>query len=47
MVFGIPTWAIKGRRVAGESTQEIADDFGISKNDVAAALAFEGVELAA
>jgi uncharacterized protein (DUF433 family) len=42
-VKGVPTWAIKGRAAAGESTSEIADDFGIARSLVSAALKFEGV----
>lgn len=44
MVEGIPTWAIKGRWTAGELPDEIADDFGIGKEEVIDALSFEGVE---
>lgn len=44
---GVSTWIIKERMEAGESHDEIADDFGISLSDVHIALEFEGVELAA
>lgn len=42
-VKGIPTWVLKGRWQAGESNSDIADDFGIKKEDVREALKFEGV----
>jgi uncharacterized protein (DUF433 family) len=42
-VKGTPTWVIKGRYEAGESDSDIAEDFGIKKNEVRAALKFEGV----
>ena len=47
MVKGVPTWALKGRSLAGEPVSEIAQDFGISEPDVKAALTFEGVQPAA
>jgi uncharacterized protein (DUF433 family) len=40
-VNGTPTWALRGRQIAGESVQEIADDFGLYVDDVRSALAFE------
>ena len=40
-VHGVPTWAIHGRELAGESDNEIAEDFGITLHDVKAALDFE------
>jgi uncharacterized protein (DUF433 family) len=42
-IHGIATWAIKGRYQAGESDQDIAEDFGINVPDVRKALKFEGV----
>jgi Protein of unknown function (DUF433) len=33
-VNGVPTWALKGRYQAGESIEEIVEDFQISKDDV-------------
>jgi uncharacterized protein (DUF433 family) len=42
-VRGIATWAIKGRYQAGETDQEIAEDFGIDVPDVRKALKFEGL----
>lgn len=46
-VEGIPTWAIKGRALAGESLEEIAEDFGLETGEVLKALKFEGLERAA
>jgi uncharacterized protein (DUF433 family) len=42
-VKGTPTWVIGGRWNAGESDSDIAEDFGIEKEDVREALKFEGV----
>jgi uncharacterized protein (DUF433 family) len=42
-VKGTPTWIIKGRFDAGESDSDIAEDFGIARDDVREALKFEGV----
>jgi uncharacterized protein (DUF433 family) len=44
-VSGVPTWVFKGRWEAGESLDEIADDFSVPNSDVVAALEFEGVDL--
>jgi uncharacterized protein (DUF433 family) len=41
-VHGTPTWAVKGRWVAGESVEEIAEDFSLEKALVRDALLFEG-----
>jgi len=46
-VAGVPTWAVKGRWEAGESLQDIADDFTLLEAQVAAALKFEGVDASA
>ena len=46
-VHGIPTWAIRGRMLAGESVAEISDDFGLEDHEVIAGLKFEGPELEA
>lgn len=46
-VSGVPTWAIKGRWVAGETLDEISEDFGLSSEQVIEALAFEGIRVAA
>lgn len=40
-VRGVPTWALIGREVAGESPEAIAEDFSLSVDDVKTALAFE------
>jgi uncharacterized protein (DUF433 family)/DNA-binding transcriptional MerR regulator len=42
-IHGIPTWTIKGRLDAGESINDIADDFSIQADEVKQALKFEGV----
>lgn len=42
-VRGTPTWIIRGRYDAGESDSDIADDFGLNKEEVREALKFEGV----
>lgn len=42
-VRGTPTWIIKGRWDAGESDSDIAEDFGLKKEEVREALRFEGV----
>jgi uncharacterized protein (DUF433 family) len=42
-VNGVPTWVIKGRYDAGESNADIAEDFGIKRDEVKEALKFEGV----
>jgi uncharacterized protein (DUF433 family) len=42
-VDGTPTWIIKGRWNAGESPSEIAEDFGLEREQVRKALDFEGV----
>jgi uncharacterized protein (DUF433 family)/transposase-like protein len=41
-VSGTPTWVIAGRRDAGESIEDIAEDFGLKKAEVKKALEFEG-----
>ena len=43
VVHGLPTWVVKGRWEAGESLDEISDDFGIPTDAVRDALAFERV----
>lgn len=43
-VKGTPTWVIRGRWDAGESDSDIAEDFGISREEVREALKFEGVK---
>jgi uncharacterized protein (DUF433 family) len=44
-VKGVPTWTIKGRLEAGESIDEIADDFLLDAVDVKKALQFEGIDI--
>ena len=40
-VRGVPTWAIRGRRDAGETFDEIVEEFDLEPDEVRAALAFE------
>lgn len=40
-VRGVPTWAIRGRRDAGETFDEIVEEFDLDPAEVRAALAFE------
>ena len=47
MVKGIPTWALKGRCVAGESIPDIQEDFNLDEKEIGDGLRFEGVEVAA
>jgi uncharacterized protein (DUF433 family) len=44
-VNGVPTWVLRDRWKIGESIEDIADDYEIAKDLVAAALRFEGVEV--
>jgi uncharacterized protein (DUF433 family) len=44
-VKGTPTWVIRGRYDAGESDSDIAEDFGLKREDVREALKFEGVSV--
>jgi uncharacterized protein (DUF433 family) len=44
-VNGTPTWVLRERWKSGESLADIADDFDLKVDDVAAALRFEGVEV--
>lgn len=44
-VKGVPTWALKGRYAAGETIDDLADDFVISVSDVRTALKFEGITI--
>ena len=43
-IMGVPTWVIKERWVAGESVEDIRDDFRLKPGDVMDALRFEGVQ---
>jgi uncharacterized protein (DUF433 family) len=40
-IKGVPTWAINGRKKAGESLDDIADDFSLKVPEVEKALQFE------
>ncbi len=44
---GIPTWVLRGRIEAGETSAEIEEEFGIREPALRTALEFEGVRLAA
>jgi uncharacterized protein (DUF433 family) len=44
---GIPTWVLKGRFEAGETLEEIEDDFEVPQRDIVYALEFERVKVAA
>ena len=44
-VRGIPTWAIKGRYLAGEKIDEIKDDFNLTEDQVIQSLEFEGIQV--
>ena len=43
----VPTWVFRERFAAGESIDEISDDFGAAEAEILAALDFEGVAVAA
>lgn len=43
-VKGIATWSLRGRYDAGESVEDIGEDFGLDPNDVVSALTFEGLK---
>ena len=43
VVHGVPTWILKGRWDAGETVQNIQDDYGLTGDDVLHGLRFEGV----
>ncbi len=43
-VYGVPTWLLKERFMAGETIRETAKDFGIRPADVKRALEFERVD---
>lgn len=47
VVHGLPTWVVKGRWNAGESVEEISEDFDIPEGAVKDALAFEQITIAA
>jgi uncharacterized protein (DUF433 family) len=44
---GIATWVLKERYEAGETIEELQEDFQVSRQDLHTALAFEGLTLAA
>jgi uncharacterized protein (DUF433 family) len=42
-IKGMPTWIVRERWEAGESIEDIGEDFGLKPRDVARALEFEGI----
>jgi uncharacterized protein (DUF433 family) len=44
-IHGLPTWTIRGRYEAGETIEEIHDDFSLDFNDIIIGLIFEGIEI--
>ncbi len=42
-VRGVPTWVLKGRWNAGETLEDIVEDFGVTRKEATSALRFEGV----
>lgn len=46
-VKGLPTWVLKGRWLAGESFDEIEEDFSLESEFIKYALDFEGVSMVA
>ena len=46
-VTGIPTWILKGRHHAGETIDDIKDDFHLDEVAIMDGLSFEGIALAA
>lgn len=45
VVRGVPTWALKGRWIAGESVGELQADFRLDREEILQALAFEGIKM--
>lgn len=43
-VNGLPTWVVRGRWTAGESLEDISEDFRLPIEEIKAALKFEGVD---
>ncbi len=46
MVRGVATWVLKGRWKAGESIEDIEEDFALDKSEIAQGLQFEGIKVA-
>ncbi len=46
MVRGIATWVLKGRWKAGESIEDIEEDFQLDKSGIEQGLQFEGIKVA-
>jgi uncharacterized protein (DUF433 family) len=47
MIKGIATWVLKGRWEAGESIEDIEEDFKLSQEEIKYGLQFEGIQVAA
>ncbi|HLJ64815.1 MAG TPA: DUF433 domain-containing protein [Stellaceae bacterium] len=47
VIAGTPTWVLKGRHDAGESIEDIAEEFELDRRQVIEGLAFEGIEIKA
>lgn len=46
MVRGIATWVLKGRWKAGESIEDIKEDFRLNEDEIKQGLQFEGIQVA-
>ena len=46
MVRGIATWVLKGRWNAGESAEDIEEDFTLNQDEIKQGLQFEGIQVA-
>ena len=46
MVRGIATWVLKGRWKAGESIEDIEEDFRLNEDEIKQGLQFEGIQVA-
>ena len=44
-VSGVPTWVLKGRWNAGESLEDIVEDFGVDRAAIVGGLEFEGATI--
>ncbi len=44
MIRGIATWVLKGRWQAGESVEDIKEDFRLEENEIKQGLQFEGIQ---
>jgi uncharacterized protein (DUF433 family) len=46
MIRGIATWVLKGRWQAGESVEDIEEDFTLKEDEIKHGLEFEGIQVA-